>query len=212
MVVEIGLAVVFALLLGVIAHPYSEYDFYVSWVRIRRWLIYFVPYLVLNGLSGWLGWFAVQRIHWHAGDQVVLRALADALVGQALVRVELNKLPLEGADDPVNILGKATGWFRGMLLTWVKNEATGLMAWLEPRPFSAYCMALLRDGISKDDDYSREIQKFLGDTLTTRIAELGSNDADIVRGARIELEPQAVDWILKYRYRAPILVPRSPAS
>src|SRR5947208_2222262 len=94
---DIVVAVAIAAGLGVISHPYKDYDFYMTWVR-ASWLIYLVPYLLLNGLSGWLGWFVARRVNWVPGWGLGLRALAYALLGQALVRAQLSKVPVDSAD------------------------------------------------------------------------------------------------------------------
>jgi hypothetical protein len=210
MSVEILVAAGSAVLVGVFSFTYAEYDFYLSWVRLRLWLVFYILFLLVNGASGWLGWRIGRALTWHPYTSAWGSGLAYGLLGEAVVRAQFNRMPRADTENELSALGKLSAWLKGMLDHWVKKSVTRRLSNLEPRPLATYLMAICDTDVARDNDLPEPVKKLYGRQIKAHARGLKSEDEDTSGDARRQLLKLGLEWIPKYKSPAPVRV--VPAS
>jgi hypothetical protein len=72
---------------------------------------------VLYALSGLIAYALARATNWKPGDTEVLRGLAFAVLGQALLRIQLDAFNLEKVKDPTTLVRRLLTWITDMLDT-----------------------------------------------------------------------------------------------
>jgi hypothetical protein len=116
-VVEAIVACAGALLLGLLNVEYRRYRFWWHWTARGVFLGSVGVQAVLYALSGLIAYALARATNWDPSDNEVLSGLAFAVLGQALLRVQLDAFNLEKVKDPTTLVRRLLTWITDMLDT-----------------------------------------------------------------------------------------------
>jgi hypothetical protein len=202
------LACLFAASIAALLTPFSHYAHYIVWNRTAAGCG-LLGYLFANAAAGALGWLIAVRLGWRL-ENGLLRALGWAGLGEALVRVRVDKIPKpEGAGEGIAAVGAVGSWMLGIATWGVKRSARRCLSGLEDPALSQYVADMFRGGPADDDHLHEVIKKHLALELRRAIGILAdaSASAEDQIEARSFLRDSGVKWIVDYKYDRPDVRP-----
>jgi hypothetical protein len=115
--VEATVACAGALLLGLLNVEYRRYRFWWHWSGRGVFLGSVGVQALLYALSGLIAYALAQATNWNPSENALLSGLAFAVLGQVLLRVQLDAFNLEKVKDPTTLVRRLLTWITDMLDT-----------------------------------------------------------------------------------------------
>jgi hypothetical protein len=115
--VEATVACVGALVLGLLNVEYRRYRFWWRWSARGLFLGSVGVQALLYAVSGLIAYALASWTNWQPADHAVLNGIGFAVLGQVLLRVQLDAFNLEKVKDPTTLVRRLLTWITDMLDT-----------------------------------------------------------------------------------------------
>jgi hypothetical protein len=199
---SLAVAIGTSVLLTALAVRYKEFAYQRRWARAWTFVAYAVV-LLLGAAAGWAGWLVADAIGWKPADSAVVRGVIYGVVGNAMVRVHLNKVPGD-VEDVFAILSTASEWIAGALDVEVEHAIRARLDRSNPTELAQYVSFILNryvlndsSYVKGDDAYSRQARFAFEQLVNANVKDLLAGGDKAIQ-ATSSLRTLGETWVPRY--------------